>query len=223
MTDSTKPPSPVRDTRSAALAELHAEDRREHANVPPVGTPEYRALRERDRRRRERATDLLDSLEASGTLSEGDLYHAAWLFNHGEHPAEARRAHELAREAAERGHRPARWLAAAAYDRWCMYEGRPQRYGTQFVPDGVRIRLWDIDPATTDDERAAWDVPLLAEQLRRADELTRSEPQPPMDEAPAWLRAAIERWASEGGEEPRDALDDLGRRPSARRKPNVPC
>jgi len=44
--------------------------------------------------------------------------------------------------------------------------------------------------------RAAWDVPPLAEQLRRADELTRSQPQPSMEEAPAWLRAAIERRAS---------------------------
>jgi hypothetical protein len=53
-----------------------------------------------------------------------------------------------------------------------MYEGRPQRYGTQFVPYGVRHRLWDVEPATTDEERAAWAVPPLAEQLRRADELT---------------------------------------------------
>jgi hypothetical protein len=187
---------------SAALAELYADDRREHADVPPVGTPAYRTLRERDHRRRGRADELLASLEALGGCSAEDLYHAAWLFNHGDQPAAAWRAHELAREAAERGHRPARWLAAAAYDRWCMYEGRPQRYGTQFVPDGVRHRLWDVEPATTDEERAAWDVPPLAEQLRRADELTHSQPQPPMEKAPAWLRAAIERWAPESGEEP---------------------
>jgi TPR repeat protein len=197
VTESTTSPFPARAEGSAALAKLYAEDRREHADVPPLDTPEYRALRERDRRRRERAAELLAGLEASGAASSDDLYHAAWLFNHGDQPAEARRAHELAREAAERGHRPARWLAAAAYDRWCMYEGQPQRYGTQFVPDGVRHRLWDVDPATTDEERAAWDVPPLAEQLRRADELTRSQPQPSMEEAPAWLTAAIARWASE--------------------------
>jgi TPR repeat protein len=202
MSDPSAKPCPPPDSCSVTLAELYAEDRREHADVPSVGTPEYRALRERDRQRRERAAELLDSLEVSGTSSSEDLYHAAWLFNHGDQPAEARRAHQLAREAAERGHRPARWLAAAAYDRWCMYEGRSQRYGTQFVPDGVRHRLWDVEPATTDEERAARDVPPLAEQLRRADELTRSEPQPPIDGAPAWLKAAIERWVTEGSEEP---------------------
>ena len=189
------------DEPSAVLSALYADDLREHGAVPPVDTPEYRALRERDRERRARADAALAALRAGGAPSAGDLYHAAWLYNHGDTPADARRGHELAREAAERGHDGARWLAAAAYDRWCMYEGRAQRYGTQFVPDGRRFRLWDLDPATTDAERAAWGVPPLAEQLRRAEELTHSEPQPPMEGAPAWVTPAVERWraAEEGG------------------------
>jgi hypothetical protein len=180
----------------ATLEQLYLADREDHANVPPVDSPAYAALRQRDRERREQAGKALDTLRESGALPAESLHHAAWLFQHGDTPADARRAHELAREAAERGHAPARWLAAAAYDRWSMYEGRPQRYGTQFVPDGVRHRLWDVDPATTDEERAAWDVPPLAVQLERADELTRTEPQPPMDGAPDWLKAAIARWSS---------------------------
>ncbi len=179
---------------AAELAELFAADRRDHANVPAVGTPAYDALRARDRVRRARAADLLVELNASGATGADELYHAAWLFQHGDDAADAHRAHELAREAAELGHRPARWLAAASYDRWCMYEGRPQSYGTQFVPDGVRYRLWDVDPATTDEERAAWDVPPLATQQQRAEELTLTEPQPPLEHAPDWLRAALERW-----------------------------
>lgn len=176
------------------LAALHADDCRAHSAVPPVGTAEYRALRAQDRERRRAAEAALHELRARGGASADDLYHAAWLLNHGETPDEARRAHELAREAASKGHAGARWLAAAAFDRWCMYDGRPQRYGTQFVPDGVRFRLWDVDPATTDAQRAEWDVPPLAAQQRRAEELTRTEPQPPMDEAPAWLVAALRRW-----------------------------
>jgi hypothetical protein len=190
----------VPDEPSALLAALYADDQREHGAVPPVDTPEYRALRERDRERRARADAALAELRARGAPSAEDLYHAAWLHNHGDGPGEARRGHELAREAAERGHAGARWLAAAAYDRWCMYEGRAQRYGTQFVPDGRRFRLWDLDPATTDAERAACGVPPLAEQLRRADHLTRTEAQPPMEGAPDWLKGALARWqAAEGG------------------------
>jgi len=183
---------------SRTLATLHAEDEREHAAVPPVDTPDYRALRERDRARRTQAESALTLLQERGGASAEDLFHAAWLFNHGDHPDEARRAHDLAREAAERGFRPARWLAAAAYDRWCMYQGRPQKYGTQFVPDGECHRLWDTDPTTTDAERAAWDVPPLAAQLFRAEEMTRTEPQPPMTDAPAWLKAALSRWGKSG-------------------------
>lgn len=162
--------------------------------MPPVGSAEYRALRERDRERRRRANTALAELRAERRLSGSDLYHAAWLFNHGESPAEARSAHELALEALKLGREPARWLAAAAYDRWCMYEGRPQKYGTQFVPDGVRYRLWDVEPETSDAERAAWNVPPLDEQLRRAEEMSRTEPQPPMQDAPDWLKRAIRRW-----------------------------
>lgn len=184
---------------SARLAALYADDCREHAAVPPVGTVAYRALRARDRARRAEAVTAVAALRGGAApVPHEALYHAAWLLNHGETPDDARRAHELAREAAERGHGPARWLAAASYDRWCMYEGRPQRYGTQIVPDGVRHRVWDVDPATTDAERARWDVPPLAAQLARAEALTRSEPQPPLDEAPAWLVGALGRWGRGG-------------------------
>jgi SAM-dependent methyltransferase len=101
-----------------------------------------------------------------------------------------------------------------------MYEGRPQRYGTEIVPDDVRHRLWDVKPATTDDERAAWDVPPLAEQLRRADELTLHEPQPPMDEAPPWLRTAIERWSADRWLTGRQARRRAGRL-AMRREPQA--
>jgi aminoglycoside 6'-N-acetyltransferase I len=178
---------------SHSLSQLYAADRADHGDVPPVGTPAYAALRARDAARRAAA---LAALAALAEPSGQDLYHVAWLFNHGDSAGDARRAHEWAAAAAARGVAPAKWLAAASYDRWCMYEGRPQKYGTQFVPDGERYRLWDIEPGTTDDERAAWDVPPLAAQLERAAAMSRTEPQPPMEYAPEWLRQAVSRWRS---------------------------
>ena len=41
---------------------------------------------------------------------------------------------------------------------------------------GDRWVLWPVDPATTDAERAEWDVPPLAEALRRAEELPPCQP-----------------------------------------------
>jgi hypothetical protein len=176
---------------SGEIEKLFRADRREHFNVPPVGTAEYSALRQRDRDRRESALRLLRSI---ANPSAQDLYRVAWLFNHGDTPQEAHRAHQLATQAAGLGHNEAKWLAAASYDRWQMYSGKPQKYGTQIVPDGIRHRVWDTDPNTTDAERAEFNVPPLAQQHERANELTKTAPQPPMDQAPAWLKAAVVRW-----------------------------
>ena len=184
------------------LLALYTADREERIDQPRMGTPEYTAMRERDWQRRLRAAAILSTLEAP---EAADLYHAAQLFQHRDEPQDAWRAYELAREATERGDERARWLTAAAYDRWLVYQGKPQKYGTQYVHDGIRHRLWDVDLGTTDAERAAWNVPPLAEQLRKAEEATRIDPPQPikLDDAPWWLKEALLRWqrseeASEG-------------------------
>jgi len=131
--------------------------------------------RARDDRRRHQVEALI---AAGGLRDPEDYYHAAMVFQHGTKPAHYLRAHELASRGAELGVREARWLAAAAYDRWLMMNGRPQKYGTQYRADGGRWMLWEVDPATTDAERAEWDVPTLAEAHARAEEMTRADPPP---------------------------------------------
>jgi hypothetical protein len=83
-----------------------------------------------------------------------------------------------------------------------MYQGKPQKYGTNYVYDG-----W-VDPETADEERAAWDVPPLAEQLRKAEEANRH--QVPMSDndlreyeanAPRWFREVMKRWRAEGDDD----------------------
>ena len=117
----------------------------------------------------------------------------------------------LALRSSEFGYRAARWLAAATYDRWQMYQGKPQKYGTNYVYDGRRDRLWDVDPETTDEERAAWDVPPLAEQLRKAEEASRyqilmseSELREFEANAPEWLKGALKRWRAEADDQEND-------------------
>ena len=176
---------------NSELQALSSADEDERTNHPACGTPEYWALRGRDAERRQR----LEGIVESGGLKEPeDYYHAAWILNHGESVEEIWQAHILAKKAAELGFRHARWLAAATYDRWLMYQGKPQKYGTQIVPDGKKQRVWDVESATSDAERAEWDVPSLAEMERRAEEVTRNEPMPPMDTAPEWLKGALLKW-----------------------------
>ncbi|MBZ0321342.1 MAG: hypothetical protein K8L91_33315 [Anaerolineae bacterium] len=173
---------------------LFETDQAERTDHPPYGTPEYWALRERDRLRRVRVMEIIAS---DGCTTAEDFYHAALIFQHGDALEEIAQAHQLAKQSADLGHTSARWLAAASLDRWLMYQGQPQKFGTQFVPDGKRHRLCDVDPSTTNAERARWDVPTLAEQLERAEELNRNgEPMPPMDDAPQWLKDAVRRWES---------------------------
>ncbi|MBP8062978.1 MAG: hypothetical protein KAY29_03830 [Brevundimonas sp.] len=176
--------------RSAALVRLLAEDQAEDRAVL-AGEPAYVALRDRDRARREAVMDLL----ADGWPEDADgLYAAAWVLNHGDLSEEAALGSRLAARAAELGRPGARWLAAAALDRSLMYSERPQKYGTNIVPDGVGWRLWDVDPATTDAERVANDVPPLAEMQARAAAIT--TPQPDMAGAPESLRRAMRRWGT---------------------------
>ena len=176
--------------RSGAFVRLLAEDQAENRAVL-AGEPAYVALRVRDKARREAVMTLL----SDGWPEDADALHAAaWILNHGDRSEEAALGSRLATLAAELGRPGARWLAAAALDRSLMYAERPQKYGTNIVPDGVRYRLWDVDPATTDAERLANDVPPLAEMQARAATIT--DPQPDMAGAPDWLRTAMRRWGT---------------------------
>jgi hypothetical protein len=173
--------------RSAALVRLLAEDQAEDRAVL-AGETAWVALRGRDRVRREAVMALL----ADGWPEDADALHAAaWILNHGDLSEEAALGSRLAARAAAIGHAGARWLAAAALDRSLMYGGLPQKYGTNIVPDGVGWRLWDVDPATTDAERLANDVPTLVEMQARAAAIT--TPQPDTAGAPEWLRSAMRR------------------------------
>ncbi len=183
------------------LLSLYNADRMEHGNQAKVNTPEYKAMRARDLQRRERVMQIVSG---NGSLSAEDCFHAAWIMNHGDTPEDAQYAHSLALRSSELGHRPARWLAAASYDRWLMYQGKPQKYGTNYIFDGQQDRLWDVNPSTTDEERAAWDVPSLAEQIHKAEEANRH--RTPMSEverrefeanAPDWLKQILNKWRSE--------------------------
>lgn len=116
-----------------SLCELLADDQAEDRAVV-AGTAAYAALRQRDADRRKRVLHLL-AAAPPGTAQ--DLYAAAWVLNHGDSSAEAFRAHQLAARADQLGCRKARWLAAAALDRSLMYSGRPQKFGSNIVPDGT--------------------------------------------------------------------------------------
>lgn len=126
----------------------------------------------RDAARRKRVGEIV---EAGDLKVAADYYHAAMVFQHGE-LEDFKRAHDLAVRATELdpGHDKAKHLAASAMDRWLMSQGKPQRYGTQFVREkGGVWKLHEVDPTVTDEERARWGVPPLAETRRSIEEMNR--------------------------------------------------
>ncbi len=118
-------------------------------------------MEQRNREHRKRVSEIIATQELN---APEDYFHAAMIFQHGETVEEIWQAHTLAKQGAELGYDPARWLVAAALGRWLMYQGKPQEYGTQFVSDGNRYWLWDVDPTTTDAERSQWNLPSLQQQ-----------------------------------------------------------
>ena len=163
------------------------------ASEPPLDHPELRALYEgdqadrsgnmhdmdweavsqRDAERRKRVMALVEAGEATtGT----DYFHAAMVFQHGEGVEDIRVARDWAArsvELAEEGgeiHGRAKWLFAAATDRYLHRQGKPQIYGTQFIRD-PNGGPWTMEPfdreAVTPEERAAQDVPPIETQEER--------------------------------------------------------
>ena len=143
------------------------------------GELEPQELAARDAGRRARVEQIIDD---GAVRSADDHFHAATVLQHGHAPEHARRAHQLACTAADLGVAgtgqwyQARSLAAAAYDRWLVQQGKPQKYGTQYQAREGRWELVELDPATTDAERADWGVAPLHEAIARAEERTLLDP-----------------------------------------------
>jgi hypothetical protein len=153
------------------LQALYEQDQADRQAFEQLNRKQRQQVFKRDRKRRQRVEKILRS---EMMQAPEDFFHAAMIFQHGEKLEHFWKAHELAKKGAELSHPNCRWLSAAAYDRWLMKQGKPQKYGTQYTArENKPYRLWDVDPTTTDEERAAWNVPPLAEALRQADVLTR--------------------------------------------------
>ncbi|MEZ4703458.1 MAG: DUF6624 domain-containing protein [Rhodothermales bacterium] len=101
------------------------------------------AQNDRDRRARVQAMRDADSLHTAN-----DFYHAAMIFQHGEDQQAYEQALELALKsvALDSTHAEARWLVAAATDRYLLSRKRPQVYGTQFV---IYMNQWYLQKIDT--------------------------------------------------------------------------
>lgn len=132
---------------------------------------------DRDTERRAQVDAFLARGDAK---TSADYFYAAMVWEHGSAPADIERAHDLALKAMaiEPVHPKARWLAAASEDRVHMFKEEPQRFGTQFRVENGTWVLYKYDPSVTDEERAKWGVPPIAEAQKRVAILNETMPPP---------------------------------------------
>jgi hypothetical protein len=161
--------------------------------------PDMRAVHDRNAARLAR---IMDEHGWPGEREVGpDGAEAAWLIvQHAiAQPVLQRRTLEALLAAAARGEVPA-WQVAMLEDRVRIFEGRPQRYGTQFDwdPAGQMSPLPVDDPDGVDARRQSVGLrPLAVEIAARREEVRRSAESPPDDSA--GRRRAWEEWLREVG------------------------
>lgn len=156
------------DTVNRELYELYQADQADRS-----GEVDWEVVGPRDEARRQRA---LEMVEAGLLKARDDFIHAAFIFQHGADSTSYELAHDLAMQAVTLDSTSirARWIAAAAKDRYLHSVGKPQIYGTQYrAVDGKWTQAPYDTTAVDDEERARWGVRSLAEQrarLRRFDQ-----------------------------------------------------
>ncbi len=131
-------------------------------------------LKERDEVRKGKAKELLEK----GVVTTGkDYYHAAMIFQHGSGVGDFKKAVSLAEKSMELGYEKAKWLYAAATDRKLMFEGKKQKFGTQyqFKEADQKWVLYPVDEQISDKTRSKYNVPSLQEMRKKIKKKNRQE------------------------------------------------
>ena len=151
---------------TAKLAEMVREDQRLRSDT----TVDWSYVHEMDMRHREEVFRLL----VAGDISKAeDQLNAYKLLQHAD-PSTCSEcyllAYQLSMAAVEQGLDDARYIAALNLDRYLVFSGNPQRFGTQYNTDSAgHYYLFPVDSLTTDSMRSEWNVEPLDSILTRLD------------------------------------------------------
>jgi hypothetical protein len=195
----------VNDSLQRELVAMRAEDRRVREELLAAGELGGSYVPRMEAVHRKNASRLRELIAVHGWPAEDiagkDGAEAAWLIAQhaiGE-PGFQRQALQMLRACAAEG-RTAPWHAAYLEDRIAMYEGRPQRYGTQWLDDPVdgRIRPWKLaEPDRVNQLRAEVGLEPMREIPERGPELP-AEERRQIEENEKWWRdwLASKGWSS---------------------------
>lgn len=145
------------------LKEIHKADQADRQSLDI----DWSLVSERDRQRRERVNELLDS---NLVITSNDYANAAMVYQHGGDTVASGMAVRLMRKAVALDGNRSKWLLAAAIDRDLMRRDQPQVYGTQYRRMGADEPwvLYNLDTTkVSDEERVEYGVETLAEQREK--------------------------------------------------------
>lgn len=155
------------ETDNLRLLELYQADQKDRER-PLANAEAAKELKQKDAMRKSLVGEMISRGEVN---TPNDLYHASVIFLHGAEPKDFLAAHRLATVAAINGHRGARWLVAAALDRFLMANGMAQVYGTQFEFNEedrkYQLRLPIDDSYIVNFEKKFFGVPSVIERLQQ--------------------------------------------------------
>jgi hypothetical protein len=133
-----------------------------------------------DRADQTRRQEVIQYVLRNQLTEDIDFINTGIIFQHGACSDSFLLAHQLAGYAIALSEGPtgnrrlapeARWLYAAAYDRYLRSNGLPQRFGTQYRFDGPACQyvLEPFDPKTTNEERTLYEVATFDAAMALAD------------------------------------------------------
>lgn len=152
------------------LIQLYKQDQADRKN--PKLLADFAQITKRDAERRKLVAEILSKKKI---LTKEEHYAVAMIYQHGQGVTHSRLAVRHAKEAYLLGYKPAAWLYAAATDRLLSKQGKPQKYGTQFIKKNEKSKwqLHSVDPKITDEERALYNVPPLRDAKKKVIELNK--------------------------------------------------
>ena len=147
--------------RSAAIQAIYDEGEAERADRSAAAT----SVLERDEAR---VAQMAKYDRAGELCTAADQWNAAWVMTQADKESTLIRAYEIAQLASNGGHPNGNWLVAYTFDRKRVAGGFLQAYGTQTRKnERGQTCLIEVDPEVTDQTRADYGHPPIADAYRR--------------------------------------------------------
>lgn len=123
------------------------------------------------RKEKEARKEIKKMLKKGEIKTADDFYRAAWFFHHGRSFRDYALAVALAATSHHLGEHWGKNFYAVTLDRFLLFIGQPQYFGTQFEKKYGKWRISLYNKKTTDRERKEYSVEPLKKTLERVKEL----------------------------------------------------